>query len=142
MRSQKPVSRRDFYTLQIEDIYRCYLDARIGDLDLSRMAGTRKCHRPDDRFFSKLGDRAKGRDGMAVLPAGSPSWQHAWIRVTAGETHKARCNMAIEMVNEEGHSDAETIARALMVLITAPVSQILIHRDAKYATRLGCARSC
>jgi hypothetical protein len=43
------------------------------------------------------------------------------------------------MVNEEDHSDAETIARALMVLIDGAVSQILIHRDAKYATSAGFA---
>jgi hypothetical protein len=42
-------------------------------------------------------------------------------------------------VNEEGHPDAKTLARALMVLIDGAVSQILIHRDAKYATSAGLA---
>jgi hypothetical protein len=45
----------------------------------------------------------------------------------------------LEMVNEEGHSEAETVARALMVLIDGAVSQILIHRDARYATSAGLA---
>ncbi len=43
------------------------------------------------------------------------------------------------MVSEEGHEDAETIARALMVLIDGAVSQILVHRDAKYAASAGFA---
>jgi hypothetical protein len=60
--------------------------------------------------------------------------------LTAARTHKARCEQwLLEMVNEEGHSDAETIARALMVLIDGAVSQIVIHRDAKYATSAGFA---
>src|SRR3954468_8027713 len=58
----------------------------------------------------------------------------------AARTHKARCEQwLLEMVHEEGHSDAKTIARALMILIDGAVCQILIHRDADYATSAGFA---
>ena len=60
--------------------------------------------------------------------------------IAAARIHKARCEQwLLDMVTEEGHADAETIARALMVLIDGAVSQILIHRDAKYATSAGFA---
>ena len=95
------------------------------------------------RFFSKLARASQGRDGMAVASSRAAA-ELANMRghpaLTAARTHKARCEQwLLEMVNEEGHSDAETIARALMVLIDGAVSQILIHRDAKYAASAGFA---
>jgi len=95
------------------------------------------------RFFSKLARASQG-----------PRWNGCgFIRATAelanlrghpalgaARTHKARCEQwLLEMVNEEGHSDAKTIARALMILIDGAVCQIMIHRDANYATSAGFA---
>lgn len=95
------------------------------------------------RFFSKLARASQGPrwNGCGFLRATAElANMQGHPALTAARTHKARCEQwLLDMVNEEGHEDAETIARALMVLIDGAVSQILVHRDAKYATSAGFA---
>jgi len=89
------------------------------------------------RFFSRLAKASQGPrwNGCGFIRATAELANmrgHPALR--AARTHKARCEQWLpEMVNEEGHSDAKTIARALMILIDGAVCQILIHRDASYA---------
>jgi AcrR family transcriptional regulator len=95
------------------------------------------------RFFSKLARASHGPrwNGCGFTRAAAElANMRGHPALTAARTHKARCEQwLLEMVKQEGHADAETIARALMVLIDGAVSQILIHRDAKYATSAGFA---
>ena len=90
------------------------------------------------RFFSKLARASQGPrwNGCGFIRAVAElANMRGHPALTAARTHKAHCEQwLLEMVNEEGHSDPEAIARALMILIDGAVCQILIHRDAKYAT--------
>ena len=142
------VTKKTFYYhfKSKDDLIGCYLDAR---------------DRPTvDRFKGWAGSEGGVADRMTEFFANfgrstqRPQWKGCgFIRaaaelanmpghpaLTAARAHKARCEKWLwEMVAEEGHADAETIARALMVLIDGAVSQILIHRDASYATSAGLA---
>jgi|SRR5215468_5446997 len=95
------------------------------------------------RFFSKLASASQGPrwNGCGFMRATAEfANMQGHPAITTARVHKARCEQwLLNMVTEEGHADAETIARALMVLIDGAVSQVLIHRDAKYATSAGFA---
>jgi AcrR family transcriptional regulator len=129
-----------------DDLVGCYLEAR---------------DRPTiDRFKDWAGSEGSVADRMALffsklaIASQGPRWNGCCFMrataesanmqghpaVTAARTHKARCEQwLLDMLVEEGHADAETIARALMVLIDGAVSETLIHRDSKYATAAGFA---
>ncbi|HWT96498.1 MAG TPA: helix-turn-helix domain-containing protein [Terriglobales bacterium] len=95
------------------------------------------------RFFAKLGKASQGPrwNGCGFLRAAAElANMPGHPALTAARNHKARCEQwLLDMVTEEGHADAKPIARALMVLIDGAVSQLLIHRDAKYAISAGLA---
>jgi AcrR family transcriptional regulator len=142
------VTKKTFYYhfKSKDDLIGCYLDARDRPTvdRFKEWAGSEGSVADRmTRFFSKLGRSSQGPrwNGCGFLRAVAElANMHGHPALTAARTHKARCEQwLLEMVNEEGHSDAETIARALMVLIDGAVSQILIHRDAKYATSAGLA---
>ena len=142
------VTKKTFYYhfKSKDDLIGCYLDARDRPtVDRFKEWAGNEGSVADrmTRFFSKLGRSSQGPrwNGCGFLRAAAElANTHGHPALTAARTHKARCEQWLfEMVNEEGHSDAETIARALMVLIDGAVSQILIHRDAKYATSAGLA---
>lgn len=142
------VTKKTFYYhfKSKDDLIVCYLDAR----DTPTVARFKEWAGSEGsvadrmaRFFSKLA-RASQRprwNGCSFMRATAElSHMRGHPVLGAARTHKARCEQwLLEMVTEEGHADAETIARALMVLIDGAVSQILIHRDAKYATSAGFA---
>jgi AcrR family transcriptional regulator len=142
------VTKKSFYYhfQSKDDLIGCYLDARDRPTvdRFKEWAGSEGSVADRmARFFSKLAKASqrprwngcgfmRAVAELADLP-GHPA-------ITAARTHKARCEQwLLEMVKEEDHSDAKTIARALMVLIDGAVSQILIHRDGKYALSAGLA---
>ena len=142
------VTKKTFYYhfKSKDDLIGCYLDARDRPT-VDRFKGWAGSEGSVadrmTRFFSKLGKSSQGPrwNGCGFLRAAAElANMHGHPALRAARAHKARCEQwLLGMVNEEGHSDAKTIARALMVLIDGAVSQILIHRDAKYATSAGLA---
>ena len=142
------VTKKTFYYhfRSKDDLIGCYLNARDRPTvdRFKEWAGSEGSAADRmTRFFSKLARSSQGPrwNGCGFLRAAAElANMHGHPALTAARTHKARCEQWLfELVNEEDHSDAETIARALMVLIDGAVSQILIHRDAKYATSAGLA---
>jgi AcrR family transcriptional regulator len=89
------------------------------------------------RMFSRLGRCAK-----------SPTWKGCgFIRATGelanipghpairiARAHKANFeNWLSNSLAAEGHRDCDALARALMVIIDGAVTQMLLHRDPRYA---------
>lgn len=142
------VTKKTFYYhfKSKDELIGCYLDARDRPTVDRFKAWAGSEGRVADRmtrFFSNLArsSRRPRWNGCGFLRAAAElANMHGHPALTAARAHKARCEQWLsDMVIEEGHADAETIARALMVLIDGAVSQILIHRDAKYATSAGFA---
>jgi AcrR family transcriptional regulator len=142
------VTKKTFYNhfKSKDDLIGCYLEARDRPTvdRFKEWAGSEGS--VADRmalFFSKLARASEGPrwNGCGFMRATAElANMQGHPAITAARTHKARCEQwLLDMVTEEGHADAETIARALMVLIDGAVSQVLIHRDPKYATSAGFA---
>ena len=137
------VTKKTFYYhfKSKDDLIVCYLEARDTPtlLRFKEWAGSEGSVADRmTRFFSKFARASQGPrwNGCGFIRATAElANMHGHPALKAARTHKARCEeWLLDMVNEEGHADAETIARALMVLIDGAVCQILIHRDADYAT--------
>lgn len=129
-----------------DDLIGCYLDARdrpTVDRFKTWAGSDGSVADRMTRFFLMLGRSSQGPrwNGCGFLRAAAElANMHGHPALTAARTHKARCERwLLDMVTDEGHADAEAIARALMVLIDGTVSQILIHRDASYAASAGSA---
>ena len=142
------VTKKTFYYhfKSKDDLIGCYLDARDRPTvdRFKEWAGTEGTVADRMvRFFSKLASASQGPrwNGCGFMRATAEfANMQGHPALTTARAHKARCEQwLLNMVTEEGHADAETIARALMMLIDGAVSQILIHRDAKYATSAGFA---
>ena len=142
------VTKKTFYNhfKSKDELIGCYLEARDRPtIDRFKEWAGSEGNVADRmaRFFAKLARASQGPrwNGCGFLRATAElANMQGHPALTAARTHKARCEQwLLDMVNEEGHADAETIARALMVLIDGAVSQILVHRDAKYATSAGFA---
>jgi AcrR family transcriptional regulator len=142
------VTKKTFYNhfKSKDDLIGCYLEARDRPtVDRFKAWAGSEGSVADRmaRFFSKLASASQGPhwNGCGFMRATAElTNMQGHPAITAARAHKARCEQwLLDMVTEEGHADAETIARALMVLIDGAVSQILIHRDAKYAISAGFA---
>jgi AcrR family transcriptional regulator len=142
------VTKKTFYNhfKSKDDLVTCYLEARDRPTvdRFKEWAGSEGSVADRMvRFFSRLARASQGPrwNGCGFMRATAElANMQGHPALTAARTHKARCEeWLLGMVVEEGHADAETIACALMVLIDGAVSQILIHRDAKYATSAGFA---
>ena len=142
------VTKKTFYYhfKSKDELIGCYLDARDSPTvdRFKEWAGSEGSVADRmTRYFSKLAissQRPRWNGCGFLRAAAEMATMQGHPALRAARTHKARCEQwLLEMVTEEGHSDAETIARALMILIDGAVCQILIHRDAKYATSAGLA---
>ena len=142
------VTKKTFYYhfKSKDDLIGCYLEARDRPT-VDRFKEWAGCDGSVadrmTRFFAKLGRMSQGArwNGCGFMRAAAElANMHGHPALTAARTHKTRCEQwLLEIVTEEGHSNADTIARALMVLIDGAVSQIVIHRDAKYAASAAFA---
>ena len=142
------VTKKTFYYhfKSKDDLIGCYLEARDRPTvdRFKEWAGSEGSVADQmTRFFLKLARSSQGPrwNGCGFMRATAElANMRGHPALTAARTHKARCEQwLLDMVTEEGHSDAKTIARALMVLIDGAVSQVVIHRDAKYAASAGFA---
>ena len=97
------------------------------------------------RMFLRLGRCAKSPTwkGCGFVRAtgelaGSPG--HPAIRIA--RAHKANFEKWLShTLATEGHQDCDALARSLMVLIDGAVTQMLLHRDPRYARAAGLAAS-
>jgi AcrR family transcriptional regulator len=96
-----------------------------------------------ERMFRRLGRMAK-----------SPAWKGCgFVRATSelanvpghpaikiARAHKSNVEKWLSgSLAAEGHQDCDTLARELMILVDGAVTQMLLHRDARYAHAAGRA---